>query len=64
MGVSLANVVNMKAQIISSDMVAADTAAARMMNIEPDYIDYIPISYKMGIGNMDLSGLEIKRISM
>jgi uncharacterized protein (DUF362 family) len=64
MGVSLANVTNMKAQILSKDMVAADTAAARLMNIEPDYIDYIPIAYKMGIGNMDLPSLNIHKIAM
>ncbi len=63
-GVSVADVANLKAQIISTDMVAADSAASRMLGMEPVRVDHIPIADKMGIGVMDLTKLEIKRISM
>ncbi len=63
-GVSAADVMNMKAQILSSDMVAADAAAAMMLKREPEQVDYIPLAYQLGIGEMDLTKLQINRISM
>jgi uncharacterized protein (DUF362 family) len=63
-GVSVDDLVQMKAQIISTDWVAADAAAAKMMNLIPEHIDYIPIAHKMGAGNMNLESLNIHRIKM
>jgi len=63
-GVSKEDVVQMKSQIITSDWVAGDTAAARMLNIDPQRIDYIPIAHKMGLGTMNLDSLNIRRIKM
>ena len=63
-GVSTADVANMKAQILSADMVAADTAAAKMLGRSPEEIDYIGLAAGMGIGQSDLSALNISRISM
>jgi len=63
-GVSKADVVNMKAQILSTDMVAADAAAAKMIKKEPAEIDYMQLAYELGIGEIDLSRLQINRISM
>lgn len=63
-GVSKADVVQMKSQIITSDWVAGDAAAAKMLGIEPEKIDYIPIAHKMGLGNMKLESLNIKRIKI
>ncbi len=63
-GVSVDDVVLMKSQIISTDMVAADAAAAKLFGMEPDDIDYITIADKMGVGTMDLSKLKIDRIKM
>jgi uncharacterized protein (DUF362 family) len=63
-GVSKEDIVQMKSQIITTDWVAGDTAAARMLNIVPEKIEYIPIAYKMGLGNMKLETLNIKRIKM
>jgi len=63
-GVSVDDVVQMKAQILSADWVAADAAAAKMMNLNPEQIDYIPIAHKMGAGNMNLESLNINRIKM
>jgi len=63
-GVSKEDVVQMRSQIITTDWVAGDTAAAKMLGVDPQKIDYIPIAHKMGLGNMNLESLNIKRIKM
>lgn len=63
-GVSKEDIVQMKSLIITTDWVAGDAAAAKMLGIDPQKIDYIPIAHKMGTGNMNLESLEIKRIKM
>ncbi|KAF0141035.1 MAG: hypothetical protein FD122_1931 [Stygiobacter sp.] len=61
-GVSTADVAVMKSQILCTDMVVADAAAAKMFGIEPSDVSYIKIADSMGTGKMDLSKLNIKRI--
>jgi len=61
-GVSKADVVMMKSQIISTDIVAADSAAAKLFGMQPEDISYIKIAAEMKLGEMDLSKLNIKRI--
>lgn len=63
-GVSIEDVVQMKSQILTTDWVAGDTAGARMLGIPVEKIEYIPIASKMGLGNMNLESLNIKRIKM
>jgi uncharacterized protein (DUF362 family) len=63
-GVSKEDLVLMKSQIITTDWVAGDTAAAKMLGVDPQKIDYIPIAHKMGLGTMNLDSLNIKRIKM
>jgi uncharacterized protein (DUF362 family) len=63
-GVSKEDVVQMKSQIIASDWVAADAAAAKMLGVPTERIEYISIAHKMGLGNMKLDTLNIKRIKM
>jgi len=63
-GVSKEDVVQMKSQIITTDWVAGDAAAAKMLGVETEKIEYIPIAHKMGLGNMKLETLNIKRIKM
>jgi uncharacterized protein (DUF362 family) len=63
-GVSKEDVVMMKSQILTADWVAGDVASARMLGVDPQKIDYIPIAHKMGLGNMNLESLNIKRIKM
>jgi uncharacterized protein (DUF362 family) len=63
-GVSKEDVVLMKSQILTTDWVAGDAAAARMLNLDVEKVEYIPIAHKMGIGNMNLDSLNIKRIKM
>ena len=61
-GVSVSDVSLEKAQIISTDAVAADAAATRIFGKEPESIPHIRIANEMGIGVMDLSKLNINRI--
>jgi len=63
-GVSLEDVVTMKSQIIGKDIVAVDSAAAKLFGVEPKEIDYIKIAEEMKLGTTDLSKLSINRIIM
>jgi hypothetical protein len=63
-GVAKEDVVQMKSQILTTDWVAGDAAAAKMLGIDPEKIDYIPKAYKLGLGNMKLETLNIRRIKM
>ncbi len=62
MGVSVDDTLLMKAQIISTDPVAADAAAAKMFGMNPSDVPYIKMAHNMGVGTMDLTSLDIKRI--
>jgi len=63
-GVSKEDLVLMKSLIITTDWIAGDAAASKMLNIETERIEYIPIAHKMGLGNMNLESLNIRRIKM
>jgi uncharacterized protein (DUF362 family) len=63
-GVSKEDLVQMKSLIITTDWVAGDTAATKMLGIETSRIEYIPIAHKMGLGNTNLDSLNIRRIKM
>ena len=62
-GVSTADVVNMRSQLLSTDLVTADAAAARLFGLkQPEEVGYIRIAGAMGAGRMDLENLAIRRI--
>lgn len=62
-GVSTADVVNMRAQLLSTDLVTADAAAARLFGLkQSEEVGYIRIAGEMGAGRMDLENLAIRRI--
>ncbi len=63
-GVSVADVVNLKAQIVSRDIVAADAAATRFLNFDPKEIGHIQLAAEMGVGRMDIENLKINRIKL
>jgi uncharacterized protein (DUF362 family) len=63
-GVSTEDVLSIKSQIISTDIVAADAAAAKLFGSNPDEINYIKIAHEMKIGNMNLEQLNINRIKL
>jgi len=60
-GVSKDDVVTMKSQIISSDIVAADAAAVKLFGGNPEKIDHIRIASEMKLGTMNLDKLSIYR---
>ena len=63
-GVSVEDVVTMKAQLFSTDMVAIDTAAAKLFGMDPTDVDHIQIAAEQKVGRMDLEKLNIKRITV
>jgi len=63
-GISVDDVIMMKAQIISTDMVAADAAATKFFGLEPKHIPHIRFAGEMGVGNIDLDKIRIKRIKV
>jgi len=63
-GVSVADVISMKYQIIGTDMVAADAAAAKVFGIEPSRIKHIALAEALGAGTSKLESLNINRITL
>ncbi len=63
-GVSASDVLTMKAQVVSTDMVAADAAGARLFGAKPADIRHIQIASDMNLGQMHLEKLSINRIKM
>jgi uncharacterized protein (DUF362 family) len=63
-GVSVEDVVTMKAQLISRDMVAVDAASTKLAGLDPDNVRYIQLAAERGVGRKDLENLNIKRIAL
>jgi len=63
-GVSIDDVVLMKSQLLSTDMVTLDVAGARLYGMDPSEIRYIGLAASQGAGRADLEKLNIKRIVM
>ena len=63
-GTSKEDVVTMKSQLVSTDIVAADAAAAKLFGVSPDDIRYIGIADQMKLGRKNLDGLSINRIRL
>ena len=63
-GVSTEDLVLMKSLLISTDMVAIDTASAKLFGMNPADIRYLQIAADQKTGRMDLENLRIKRITI
>ncbi|MFH0893792.1 MAG: DUF362 domain-containing protein [Bacteroidota bacterium] len=61
-GISKNDVVMMKSQIISADMVALDTAAAKLCGKELSDVSYLAMAEQLGVGTTNLSSLKINKI--
>lgn len=61
-GVSVDDVVLMKSQLLSTDMVTLDVAGSKLFGMNPDDIRYIRLAASQGVGRADLEQLNIKRI--
>jgi uncharacterized protein (DUF362 family) len=63
-GISLDDVVNKKFQLFSRDIVAVDTAAAKIIGIPTNKIPYLKYGEQLKLGTMDLDKLNIRRITL
>ena len=63
-GVSEKDVVTYKTQIISTDIVAADAASAKVFGSDPENVGYIKKAGDMGVGTYKLDELNINRIKL
>lgn len=63
-GVSVEDAITMKYQLIGTDMVALDTAAAKIFGIDPSRVRHISLAEQLGTGVSNLDSLKINRISL
>ena len=63
-GGSLADVAGLGSLIISADAVAADTAASMLLGRKQGEIEYIRLAGEAGLGQTDLSKLNIARVNV
>jgi uncharacterized protein (DUF362 family) len=63
-GVSVDDVVTMKAQLLSADMVTIDTAGAKLFGLDPGDVRHIRLAREKQAGRGDLENLRIHRIAI
>lgn len=63
-GYSVEDVSTLKMQVLGTDMIACDAAAARIFGLEPSDVRHITLAHESGTGNMDLSTLNIARLAL
>lgn len=63
-GVSVGDLVEMKSQVISTDIVAIDVAGAKLFGMDPFAVRYLKTAAEMKIGRADIENLRIKRITI
>ena len=54
----------LKSLLISTDMAALDAAGARMLGLDPAVATHIALAAEMGLGQNDLSKVNIKKIAL
>ncbi|MDD5599317.1 MAG: DUF362 domain-containing protein [Victivallaceae bacterium] len=63
-GRSLADVAQMKYQLLSTDIVAVDTAASKILGISSDRIGHLRLGEELKLGTMNLDKLKVERITI
>jgi uncharacterized protein (DUF362 family) len=63
-GRSEADLVEMRSLLASTDIVAIDAAAAKMLSLRPATVRYIKIAADMKLGAMDLDQVDIRRFQL
>ncbi len=63
-GVTVDDVVTMKAQLMGKDMVALDAAAIKLFGKDPADVDYVGLAEAAGVGSSDLQNMNIARIKI
>jgi uncharacterized protein (DUF362 family) len=54
----------MKYQLLSTDIVAIDTAASKIIGISTSRIPHLKLGEELKLGTMDIDSLKVKRIDM
>ena len=62
MGVGLSDVVERKYMLLSRDIVAIDSQAAKIMEYSKENVPYIALGEKLGLGTTDPLKMSITRI--
>lgn len=63
-GVSVEDVVEMRTLLASTDIVAVDAAAAKLLGHQPADVRHVKIGDQMKLGTMDLNQVEIRRFKL
>ena len=63
-GKTVDDVFEMRSLLASTDPVALDAAAARMLGLDPAQIAYIKFGDEMKLGTMDLEAVDVRRIKL
>jgi uncharacterized protein (DUF362 family) len=63
-GRSLTDVALMKYQLLSTDIVAVDTAASKILGISTDRIGHLKLGEELKLGTMDIDKLKVERINI
>ncbi len=63
-GRSAADLVEMRSLLASTDIVALDAAAAKMLGLQPATVRYIKLAADMKLGTMDLERVDIRRFKL
>jgi uncharacterized protein (DUF362 family) len=63
-GVSVDDVVTMKYQLLGADIVAIDTAATKIFEMDLNKVRHIKMAEELGLGTTNLDSLNIKRITL
>ncbi len=60
-GKSIEDVVEMRTLLASTDIVAIDAAAAKLLGHDPAVITHVKIGHQMKLGRMDLENVDVRR---
>ena len=63
-GTSVEDVVEMRTLLASTDIVALDAAAARLLGHQPSDVRHVRIGDQMKLGTMNLDQIEIRRFKL
>lgn len=63
-GKSVEDLVEKRTLLVSTDIVAIDAAAARILDHEPEKVTHVKHAAAMGLGTMDLSRVDIRRLQI
>jgi uncharacterized protein (DUF362 family) len=63
-GISVEDVVEMRTLLVSTDIVAVDAAAAKLLGHQPADVRHVKIADQMKLGTMNLDQVEIRRFKL